>query len=124
MSLPVKTGAALFNVALRYAKAAIANEVLKAAYQAVAVGNQSAYNVAMADAFKAPKIKGIDSSQYTGQLNNTIRIDVVDDFRVDKVHVALLNQVGHQIAETFYNEEITLILQKHETLPQKWHIIS
>lgn len=88
-----------FNAAVRYAKVALGNEVLRVAYQAAAVGYQSAYNMAMADAFKAPEIKSIDSSQYAGLPNNTIRIDAVDDFKVDTVHLELLNQVGDTLEE-------------------------
>ncbi|WP_343303082.1 hypothetical protein AAHN97_16125 [Chitinophaga niabensis] len=88
-----------FNTAIRYARAAIANEALKAAYQAVAPENRSAYNMAVADAFKAPEIRSIDSSQYTGLPNSTIRIDAMDDFRVESVYVQLLNQAGDILEE-------------------------
>lgn len=88
-----------FNAAIRYAKAVIANEALKASYQAVVQGNQSAYNVAMADAFRAPEVKDIDRTQYTGQPNSTIHINAVDDFRVESVYVTLLNQAGNILEE-------------------------
>jgi hypothetical protein len=88
-----------FNSAIRYAKAAITNVALKAAYQAVAPENRSAYNMAMADAFKAPEIRNIDQSQYTGLPNSTIRINAVDDFKVESVYVQLFNQAGDTLEE-------------------------
>jgi hypothetical protein len=46
-----------FNDANRYAKSAIKDLVIKAIYKSAATGGQSAYNVALSDAFKGPKIK-------------------------------------------------------------------
>lgn len=80
-----------FLTASVYAKAVIANEALKIAYKAKAKPGQSAYIVAMRDAIKAPEIKEIDRSQYTGSSNSILRILAIDDFKVASVSVTLLN---------------------------------
>ena len=83
-----------FKAATNYAKAVNANEALKAAYKAASKPGRTAYNTALADFFKAPEIREIDRSQYTGQPNSIIRIDAIDNFRVASVNVILLNQAG------------------------------
>lgn len=47
----------LFAEAVLYAKSAIADEVKKAAYQAKASGNQTAFILAFSDFYKAPEIR-------------------------------------------------------------------
>lgn len=80
-----------FLLASQYAKAVIDNEALKTAYKAKAKPGQSAYNVAMVDAIKSPEIKEIDRSQYTGLPNSIIRINAIDDFKVQSVYVTLID---------------------------------
>lgn len=88
-----------FKMATNYAKAVNANEALKAAYKAASKPGRTAYNTALADYFKAPEIKEIDRSQYTGQPNSIIRINAIDDFRVESVYVSLFNQAGDIIEQ-------------------------
>lgn len=83
-----------FLSATQYAKAVNANEALKAVYKAAAKLGQSAYNVALTDAIKAPVIKEIDRSLYTGLSNSIIRINAFDDFKVESVSVIILSLTG------------------------------
>ncbi|GAA3945928.1 hypothetical protein GO495_29210 [Chitinophaga oryziterrae] len=83
-----------FKISSKYALAAISNPVTKAAYAAAAKNNQTAYNVALADAFKAPEIKSINTTAYHGQPGDTITIRAVDDFKVVTVQVIITTAAG------------------------------
>jgi tRNA(Phe) wybutosine-synthesizing methylase Tyw3 len=83
-----------FKIASKYALAAIQNPVIKAAYAAAAKNNQSAYNVALADAFKAPEIKSISTTAYHGLVGDIITIRAVDDFKVETVQVVITTAAG------------------------------
>lgn len=88
-----------FQRAVVYAKAAIADPTVKATYQAAAGGDQSAYNVAIADFFHAPDILSIDISRYTGQPGQTISLQVTDDFLVKTVKLSIHNEDGSLVEE-------------------------
>ena len=83
-----------FKTSTIYAKAAIKDPVRKAIYQAAVRGDQTAFNVALRDAFKAPEITHIDTSGYLGREGDTIVINAVDDFRVAFVTVEIFNGAG------------------------------
>jgi hypothetical protein len=83
-----------FKLASTYALAAIKDPVTKAAYAAAAKNNQSAYNVALADAFKAPEIKSINTTAYDGKVGDIITIRAVDDFKVATVQVMIITAAG------------------------------
>src|SRR5689334_7604546 len=55
-----------FEDASLYAKEAIADPVMKLMYAAAAKGGQTAYNVAVKDAARPPKISLISTGQYKG----------------------------------------------------------
>ncbi len=83
-----------FTSSIAYAKAAIKDPAIKALYQAAAIGGQSAYNVAVADAFNAPKITGIDTTGYHGAAGDAITVKATDDFKVAAVKVSIFNAAG------------------------------
>jgi hypothetical protein len=83
-----------FKIASKYALAAIQDPATKAAYAAAAKNNQSAYNVALADAFKAPEIKSITTTAYHGEVGDAIMIRAVDDFKVAAVRVIITTAAG------------------------------
>lgn len=88
-----------FQTATLYAKSVMANPDLLAQYRAVAKNGQSAYNLALADAFRAPEIREIDTLNYTGKTGSTIRIRAIDDFRVRAVVVSVYS-ADNQLLET------------------------
>jgi len=88
-----------FEAATRYAKTAIEDADLKAAYAAKAKRGVSAYNVALTDFFKAPVVTEIDISNYSGSPGDTIRIFATDDFKVQAVQVSILNAAGTVVEE-------------------------
>ena len=85
---------ALFQQAVVYGKAEMADPVEKEAYQEKAVGMKSAFNVAVADFFHAPDVDEIDLTAYTGAVGDIIRVRATDDFKVVQVHIAVYNGDG------------------------------
>jgi hypothetical protein len=88
-----------FVHATQYAKDQMKNPDLKAAYdeKAKKKGYPSGYNVAVADFFNAPVVEQLDVSAYHGEIGDPIRIEALDDFKVEKVEVEILNQDGSPI---------------------------
>jgi len=80
-----------FSQSTLYARTAIADPQRKAVYQAVAKPGASAFNMAFRDRFKPPVITAIDIGNYSGSPGDIIRIEAVDDFRVENVQVTILN---------------------------------
>ena len=89
-----------FKRAAIYATSVMADLDLKAEYQATAKLGQSAYNKAFADFQKAPEIdENIDLAAYTGAIGDTIEVSVIDDFRVEGVHVQIKLPAGTLLEE-------------------------
>ena len=78
-----------FASCIAYAKKAIKNSELKAAYQAAAKDGQTAFNVATSDALNPPEIKTILTDNYHGSPGDTIIIQATDNFKVDQVVVSI-----------------------------------
>lgn len=83
-----------FKTSIVYGKAVMKDPELKAMYQAGAKKDQSAYNLAVKDAFKAPEITGINTGFYTGEIGSKITVRAIDDFKVAGVRVKVANAVG------------------------------
>jgi len=98
-----------FQSSIAYAKGAIKDPAVKALYQAVAKPGESAFNVAVADAFKAPKVESIKTDNYHGAAGDTITVKATDDFKVTGVTVSILNAAGDLI------EEGNAVMQINET---------
>ena len=77
-----------------YAKKAIKDPATKALYKAAATGGQTAFNLALADAFKAPVISKINTDNYHGAVGNTLLVNATDDFKVTGVVVSIHNAAG------------------------------
>src|SRR5690606_2507697 len=86
-----------FKGSADYAKSAMEDADMKAAYQAKVKGNQSAYNVAFRDAFTPPEVQGAITQGYVGQVGNLIVIQASDDFKVHSVLVSIHNASGELI---------------------------
>lgn len=85
-----------FKTASKYAQAAMKDPDTKAMYQAAAKKSQSAYNVALADAFSAPEIKRINIANYHGEPGDIITIRAID-FKVARVQVLISTAAGAMI---------------------------
>lgn len=83
-----------FKTAIVYGTAVMSDPELKALYEKAAKKDQSAYNVAVRDAFKAPEITGINTALYTGEIGSKITVRAIDDFKVAGVRVKITNADG------------------------------
>ena len=79
-----------FTDAADYAKGAMANPQLHAAYMAEAKIQKSSPNaVAIKDWMTAPTVKLVDLSHYSKQVGDVIYVKAIDDFQVTGVHVSI-----------------------------------
>jgi hypothetical protein len=85
-----------FREALRYAKTAKDLDIYKQRAQGTP---QNAYNVAVADWFKAPEVKELDLAGWNGKQGRTIRVRATDDVKVQKVQVAIFDANGNILEE-------------------------
>lgn len=83
-----------FKMAIVYGRAMLNDPALKAQYEAAARKDQSAFNVAVRDAFKAPEISNIDTDLYTGEVGSMITVRAIDDFKVAGVRVKITTAAG------------------------------
>lgn len=83
-----------FKSGVIYAKAVMADAAKKELYSAAAQSDQSAYNLALRDAVKAPKVQSIAVDGYSGKLGEAIIVRAMDDFRVERVEVSIFDAAG------------------------------
>ncbi|GAA4795288.1 hypothetical protein GCM10023231_24620 [Olivibacter ginsenosidimutans] len=88
-----------------YARKAIADPELKAAYQAKANVNQTAYNVAVKDFFTPPVVRRLDDRAYTGVVGDLLSILIKDVLMVTEVMVEILDDDG-TVIESGYAESV------------------
>lgn len=88
-----------FGSAALYAKGAMSDPILKKEYQKKAKSGVTAFNIAFRDYLKAPVVKSIDTSKYTGVVGSLITVSAKDDFRVASVHVSIHTAAGVLIEE-------------------------
>ncbi|WPV67832.1 hypothetical protein [Chitinophaga sp. LS1] len=90
---------AKFKQSIIYAKAVMDDPDLKALYATAIKGDQSAYNLAMRDAFKAPEITKINTELYDGLVGSTITLRAVDDFKVASVRLVIYSANGDVVEQ-------------------------
>jgi hypothetical protein len=90
-----------FTAAVDFAKAMIVSTEYGKYYQAKATKTVSAYNIAFRDYQKAPVVRGIDASEYSGAIGSTIEVNATDDFAVIKVKMSIRSSNGDLIEEGF-----------------------
>ena len=87
-----------FKVASRYAKNAISDLAVKAAYQAKAILGQSAFNVAFSDYMKGPEFGAVPVyDHYTGEAGTPITIEVIDNFKVASVDFSIVDATDNEL---------------------------
>jgi hypothetical protein len=86
---------------IRYAKAAIKDPDIKAAYAAAAKPGRTAFNRAVTDASIPPKIWKIDTDNYHGKPGDYLAIDATDDFKVMAVQICIHSSNGHLIEQGY-----------------------
>lgn len=101
-----------FKRAIIYATNIIKNLATKALYQSKVVGDQTAFNVATRDAYKAPEVVKIIKDNYNGQIGDQIMVEATDDFKVGSVKVAIYtmdNELVEQGAAVLDDSGLTWI---------------
>jgi hypothetical protein len=88
-----------FADCIQYAKAAIKDPAIKAAYAAVAKPGRTAFNRAVSDASRPPKIGKIDTDNYHGQPGDYLTVEATDDFKVISVQICIQNANGDLIEQ-------------------------
>ena len=94
---------------IRYAKAAIKDPEIKAAYAAVAKPGRTAFNRAVTDASIPPKIGKMDTGNYHGQPGDYLIIEATDDFKVIAVQIYIHNANGHLIEQGYAIMQINTV---------------
>jgi len=88
-----------FKQAQVYARAATADPIRKAAYQARCVGHQNARNLAIRDFMIEPVIESLNLEGYTGKPAQPLRVRATDDFGVVQVQITIRDPQGNLIEE-------------------------
>ena len=83
-----------FKKALAYARSAMKDPDMKAAYAAAAPRGVSAFNFALGDAAGSPVVNKIDSTNYHGAVGDKLVIDATDNFKVTGVVVTIDSAAG------------------------------
>jgi hypothetical protein len=88
-----------FRLAALYAAGAMNEPLIKAFYASKATPGKSAYNMAFADYYDAPRIKDINIAGYSGNTGDRITVTAVDSFKVNAVHVKITRSDGTLVEE-------------------------
>jgi hypothetical protein len=88
-----------FRLASQYAKGVMDDPALKAFYASKAAPGKSAYNMAVADYFDAPRIKEIITNGYSGNVSDKIAVKAVDRFKVESLKVKITKADGTLVEE-------------------------
>jgi hypothetical protein len=89
-----------FKESVEYAKFVMEQQPeLKARYKNAAKPGQTAYNIALKDAFNAPVVTRLFTDAYRGEVGNAIIVQAKDDFKVNNVKVAIFNSDNELIEE-------------------------
>lgn len=88
-----------FQLAAIYARKSNDNPELMAEYAKSRRGNQTAFNVAFLDAYRAPEISGLRTDGYKGEPGQALVIQAIDNFRVTSVRFTLTSADGSVLEE-------------------------
>jgi hypothetical protein len=81
-----------FCAASAYAVDKLNDPLMKDAYLKAANGKCSAYNMAMSDYFRPPRVKSVFTDNYKGKAGETINVEALDNFRVVKVMLFITDE--------------------------------
>ncbi|MEI7981787.1 MAG: hypothetical protein WCI71_09025 [Bacteroidota bacterium] len=86
-----------FLAATDYARRILMNPVYRQLYAERGAGVRSAYNVAVANYLKPPKVTEIDHTGYHGLAGDQIRVTAIDLFKVMRVMVSLRDAANGEL---------------------------
>jgi hypothetical protein len=88
-----------FLLGSQYAKKILQDPIMKEAYASRAKPGQSPYNVALADYMTAPEIAEVNLSAFKGTKGSTVTLQVIDDYEVTEVKVAIYDHQSGLVEE-------------------------
>lgn len=88
-----------FKRCSEYAKSAVEDRETKQAYLTFAQPGQTAYNIALKDAFNPPEVVSVVTKGYQGAEGNIIIVQARDDFKVASVKVTIYNTENELVEE-------------------------
>lgn len=112
-----------FRDAVSYASSVFNDPSQKALYETEATPGVTVFNLAFRDYFKAPKIRKIQTENYTGNPGGLITINAVDDFLVKSVDVIItaadgsILEQGSAVQSTKREEWIYTVTVANPSLP-------
>lgn len=83
-----------FKEGVIYAKGVLQDPVLTGFYSPYVKDGVRVYNLALADFCKMPEIKGIDTTNYLGNIGDELTIRATDNFKVQSVTVSITSANG------------------------------
>lgn len=83
-----------FRAAAAYAKAVLADPVLRSHYEAANNKGLSLFAFVMGDFLKPPVVSAIDAAGYHGRVGDRIKVSARDDFEVVTVNVMIRDATG------------------------------
>ena len=87
----------MFSGAVKYAKKALLDPVLRTIYDSKATNSVTAFNVAVADFLKMPLIVRIDATAYKGNIGDKIFVIADDNAKVNSLSVSICDENGTEL---------------------------
>jgi hypothetical protein len=88
-----------FREASAFANSVLKNPDLKETYEVKSKGKNNAFKTAFSDYLNDPKVKVIDTSEYTGAVGSRILVKAQDDFDIKQLKVSIYNAAGDLVEE-------------------------
>jgi hypothetical protein len=88
-----------FKEAGAYAKNALTDPRLEAAYAALCVGHENPRNIAIRDFLRPPVVQSLSLDGYHGKPGDSILVGTVDDCWVNEMHIEIRDAAGNLIEE-------------------------
>jgi len=85
-------------------------------YQHKARNGQSAWNAAVADYMKKPRIDLIDAGEYTGRKGQTIRVKARDNYLIKTIMIMIINALGVEVESRLMPCTADLLVMEYKTL--------
>jgi hypothetical protein len=85
---------ARFQASVVYAKRVVKDSAAKSLYASKTVDGQTAFNLALSDAYHSPVVSEIITENYHGGIEDLINIKATDNFKVAKVTLSIFGSDG------------------------------
>ena len=85
---------ARFKSSVAYAKMVVRDPALKSLYTSKIADGQTAFNLALSDAYYSPVVSEINAENYHGAAGDLIKIRATDNFKVDNLTISIFGSDG------------------------------